>query len=126
MASRATFASLITIPYCCSMATVNCSASSESRPTLPGPNNGVASPISSGLILRTQFSTTSCFKSFSEISALASHPSPFLLGHSAAKSKAEHSPVRPHIGSKILRRSRRANSAAAIVFQAADATNASP
>ena len=31
----------------------------------------------------------------------------------------------PH-GSKILRRSRRANSAAAIVFQAADATNASP
>ena len=57
---------------------------------------------------------------------MASPYPPILLGHSAAKSKAEHSPVKPHTGNRILRRSRRAISAAAIVFQAADATNASP
>src|ERR1039457_3791269 len=52
------------------MATVNCSASNESNPTLPGPNNGVPSPISSGLIFRTQFSTTIIFNSSSESSAM--------------------------------------------------------
>src|ERR1022692_1416097 len=54
---RAASGSAILSPYVLSRATTSCRESTESKPKLPGPNNGWSSPISSTLIWSMRFST---------------------------------------------------------------------